>query len=138
VHGAADQQLRFDEFCREYNQVRPHEAIGMRPPVSLWTPSPRPLPERLSGPDYAGHMLVRSVRQSGEIKFAGSMLFVSEILTGERVALEEVDDGIWHIHFYDTLLAAMDRRTMRLTPIMPKVVTPEAAPRTPGSCDAEG
>lgn len=132
AQNAAAQQLLFDEFRHEYNEVRPHEAIGLRPPVSLWTPSPRPLPERIPGPEYAGHTLVRSVRQNGEIKFAGSMVFVSGVLSGERIALEEVDDGIWHIHFYDALLAAIDQRTMRLTPIMPKVVTPEAIPRTPG------
>ncbi len=138
AENAAAQQRRFDQFRREYNEVRPHEAIDMRPPMSVWRPSPRPLPQRLPGPEYEGYMQVRSVRHSGEIKFAGSFVFVSQVLTGERIALEEVDDGIWHTYFYDTLLAALDQRTMRLTPIMPRVATPGAEPRTPGLCSAEG
>lgn len=118
---ARAQQRRFDDFRYEFNEIRPHEAIGMKPPITLWTPSPRSLPERLPGPDYDGHMLVRTVRHSGEMKFAGSMVFVSEVLVGEKVALEEVDDGIWHLRFYNTLLARLDRRTMRLVPIIPKI-----------------
>jgi putative transposase len=42
------QQARFDQFIRIYNQERPHQAIGMRYPSELYKPSPRPysgLPE---------------------------------------------------------------------------------------------
>jgi hypothetical protein len=41
------QQRRFDEFRREYNHDRPHEALGMRPPSAGYAPSPRPYPARV-------------------------------------------------------------------------------------------
>ncbi len=31
-----------DDFRREYNEVRPHEALAMKTPASLWIPSRRP------------------------------------------------------------------------------------------------
>jgi hypothetical protein len=42
------QQARFDDFVSECNAERPHEALAMRCPAELYTPSSRPyagLPE---------------------------------------------------------------------------------------------
>ena len=36
------QQARFDQFISTFNQERPHEALNMRYPAELYTPSPRP------------------------------------------------------------------------------------------------
>ena len=36
------QQAKFDQFIRIYNQERPHQAIDMRYPSELYKPSPRP------------------------------------------------------------------------------------------------
>ena len=47
---AGEQQARFDEFRRHYNEERPHEALGQRPPAELYAPSPRAMPERARGP----------------------------------------------------------------------------------------
>src|SRR5438270_1425349 len=49
---AAEQQIRFDVFRRHYNEERPHEALGQRPPAELYTPSPRALPDRIEDPWY--------------------------------------------------------------------------------------
>jgi len=54
------------------------------------------------------------VRTSGEIKFQGRLLFLSEPLAGELVGLEPIDDGIWPILFSTTLLARFDERTRRI------------------------
>ena len=104
-------------FRQEYNQVRPHEALGMQTPSSIWTPSQRTMPEHLKQPVYPGHMEVRSVRNSGEIKFLGHCVFISQVLVGENVALEEVEDGIWSLLFCNSLLGRIDQRDMKLVPI---------------------
>jgi putative transposase len=36
------QQARFDAFLQRFNHERPHQALGMRVPVQLYTPSTRP------------------------------------------------------------------------------------------------
>lgn len=48
------QQRVFDRFRHEYNEERPHEALGDETPASRWRPSPRPYPERIAKPDDPG------------------------------------------------------------------------------------
>ena len=92
---ARAQQRAFMRFQREFNTVRPHEALGQLPPASRYAPSPRPYPRRLPEPAYPAHFEVRRVRHSGEIKWQGERLYLSEVLRGEPVGLEEIADGVW-------------------------------------------
>jgi transposase InsO family protein len=105
------QQQRFDAFQAIWNHERPHEALGQRPPALLWEPSPRPFPERLPEPHYPGHWEVRTVRQGGEIKFKNHMIFLSQALAHEQVALEEVDDGVWSVMFFSFEVGRLEERT---------------------------
>ena len=60
------QQARFDDFQEVYNNQRPHQAIGMRYPGELYTPSVkqyRGLPEL----EYPFHEKVVTVTQFGRI-----------------------------------------------------------------------
>jgi len=93
------QQGRFDRFEKIYNQERPHEALGQRPPASLYRPSPRVYSGRLESPDYRQDLQRRRVRSNGEIKWRGHLLFISEVLAGEPVGLEERDDGQWRVSY---------------------------------------
>lgn len=110
----AAQQERFEVFREYFNEQRPHEALGQRPPVEVYYPAPRSYPERLPEIEYPGHYEVRRVRSSGEIKWQGRRQFVSEVLVGEPVGLEETDDGIWSLYFGSRLLARFDKRERRL------------------------
>jgi len=107
---ARDQQELFDRFRQEYNEQRPHEALGQRPPSELYQPSLRPYPGRLPQPEYPGHYEVRSVARGGEIKWRGKFLFLSEALAGERVGLEEYEDGLWAVYFGALHLGRFDER----------------------------
>ena len=115
-NGTAQQQ-RFRRFCRVYNEQRPHEALGDQPPATRYERSPRSLPARLPPIEYPGHLEVRLVASNGDISWAGERLFVSTALTGEYVALEEVEDGVWTLHFATVPLARYDERRRRLHPI---------------------
>lgn len=50
----AAQQRRFDRFRREFNEERPHEALGQRRPSTIYSPSPRTYPEQLPVVEYPG------------------------------------------------------------------------------------
>ena len=110
-----EQQERFDAFRNEFNLERPHEALGMRTPSSLYTRSPRELPERLPEPEYPAHCVVRQVRANGILYFRDRSIFLSEVLIGQLVALEEIADGLWSIYFYDLHLARLDERTWTMS-----------------------
>jgi putative transposase len=126
---AAEQQRRFDAFREEYNFERPHEALGQEPPSRFYTASPRPFRERLEDPCYGPHEQVRRVRSSGEIRWRGGLIFISEALIGEAVGISERDDGHYLVRFADVQLVLIDRDTERLTRFGPgRPPRPEAKP----------
>ena len=87
----AEQQARFEHFRRDFNYVRPHEALDQNPPASCYSPSPRPYPARVEDPWYDADHAVRRVRSNGEIKWGGDFIFVSEALIGELVGIAETE-----------------------------------------------
>ena len=114
---ARAQQRRFTRFCREYNEVRPHEALGDRAPAMVYSPSPRALPRQLPALEYPGHMEVRRVASSGAISWRDRHLYVTEVLAGEQIGCEEVDDGIWMMYFATVAIARLDDRTRTITAV---------------------
>ena len=104
----AEQQSRFDDFRVEYNEVRPHQALEGAVPASRYVRCSQTMPKRCPEPQYPGHAEVRKVSTTGEIKFKNRPLFVSAVLAGEYVGLEEVDDGVWNLLFDNVLLGRLD------------------------------
>jgi len=96
---ADEQQARFDVFRRHYNEERPHEALGQTAPAAHYHPSLRPMPERLEEPWYDAEHQVRRVRPSGDIKWKGQILFLSEALAGQLVGIAELETGDYVARF---------------------------------------
>jgi putative transposase len=115
---AGSQQQRFTRFRTEYNCERPHEALGDQVPAQYYQPSARRLPAHLPPLDYPGHWEARTVSCDGAMSWRGAIVFVGEALAGERVGLEEVDDGVWTIHFATVPLGRFDERQRRVYPIV--------------------
>jgi len=101
------QARRFARFCRVYNEERPHEALGMAVPASLYVPSSRAWSGRLRSPEYASGVAVRRVRTNGEIKWRGDLVWLSSTLVGEPVGLEEDEDGVWRVRFGPVQLGSL-------------------------------
>jgi transposase InsO family protein len=112
---AAEQQRRFENFTKEYNEERPHEALGQKPPAAFYRRSERPLPDRLEEPSYPPETAVRKVRSNGEIKWEGNLVAVSTALAGEAVALEETEAGDWLVRFYTAPIGIIRRGEGRLS-----------------------
>jgi putative transposase len=115
----AAQQRRFDRFRREYNEDRPHEALDDDVPAAHYRPSLQGYPRHLPALEYPGHWDVRRVRAGGIVSWRNADVFLSEALRGEDVAFEEVDDGIWTVHFGRVPLARWHERERRLRLIQP-------------------
>lgn len=109
------QQRRFDVFRTTFNTERPHEALNDDTPGEHYQPSSRSLPTRLAKPSYPGHYEVRLVSTGGTFKFRSEHRFLTTALEGEYVGLEEVDDGVWSVYFYNTFLARFNERTGKIT-----------------------
>jgi len=120
------QQRRFNAFRREYNELRPHEAIGMKTPAELYQESPRSFPVRLESPEYPGHYEVRRVGTNGCIKWCERIVYVSNALIGEPIGLLEVETDLWRAYFGSLELGIIDeqhgsshRRARRVSTMCP-------------------
>jgi transposase InsO family protein len=114
----AGQQPRFDEFRRHFNEERPHEALGQRPPASIWAPSLRALPVRPLEPWYDARHEVRGVRDDGSIKWRGDHVFFGEALAGETIGLCPLPNDAFAARFFDHDLGVLDghARFLRFAP----------------------
>jgi transposase InsO family protein len=108
------QQRKFNAFRQEYNQVRPHEAIKLETPASLYEPSPRPYPEKLPALEYPAHFETRYVSHNGGIRWNSDWVNVSITCAGEYVGLEEIDNGIWNVYFGPVKLGRLIEEQMRI------------------------
>ena len=113
------QQRGFDRFRKEYNDERPHEALGQRTPQSVHRPSPRPYPTRIPELEYPQATQVRRVRSSGEIKWKGGKIFLSTAIKGEPIGLEQEDEHLWAIMFGPLHIGTLDDSTGKVlkTPV---------------------
>lgn len=109
-----EQQKAFKVFISEFNNERPHEALGMLTPASMHKPSLRSYPEKLKEITYPGNYIVRKVRHNGEIKWKGEKVYVSEALAKESIGLKQKDEHLWEIYFSSYLLGILDELDMRI------------------------
>jgi len=116
------QQMRFEEFRREYNNERPHEALGMETPSSVYEASSLRYPEKVLEPQYDEGVDVRRVRDGGEISFRGNYYFLSEVLSGEHVGLTELYDGRYEVRFSFHPICIIDLEEMKVRPAQKKVL----------------
>lgn len=110
----AAQQAQFAAFEQEYNVVRPHEALGQRPPASVYVPSPRPYPAELPHLPHPPDAEVRRVRRNGSVLFAGKEVYVTPALTGETIGLTTFAGTLWGVWFAGEIVGWCDTDTGRI------------------------
>lgn len=109
------EQSWLDNFRHEYNQLRPHEALGMQTPATRWQPSPRQYDPNPPAWDYGEGAEIRKVGQLGEIYLDDRPWRVSRALTSEMVQLQRIDERVL-VYFCTTLVREIDLSTGRSTP----------------------
>lgn len=111
------QQRRFDRFKTMFNDERPHEALDMETPGSLYHPSRRP-PQRTAAYSYPDHFEVRKVSQDKTIRWKSRKVCVSQLLCLEYVGLEEVVSDVWSVFFGPIHLGWLDERDFRIMDVL--------------------
>jgi hypothetical protein len=113
---AEQQQARFDDFVREFNHDRPHQALAMKAPAEIYRPalrSYRGLPEI----EYPLHDRDALVTACGRICMHRKKINISTVMAGQRLGLKQVDDGIWVVTFMAYDLGYIDLEQKTLQPI---------------------
>src|SRR5213594_378750 len=90
------------------------EEFDHEPPAACYTPSLRPMPDRLPPLEYPDRFEVRYVSANGGIRWNSRWVNVSIVCVGEYVGLEEIDDGIWTVYFGPLKLGRLHERRMRI------------------------
>jgi transposase InsO family protein len=96
--GYTERQAAFDLWRKEFNEERPHEALGMRFPSEVYRDSERKYegtPEKLVYPGIES----RRVKANGSIDFRSKWYFLSTALAGWDVGLSPVASGCWEVRF---------------------------------------
>ncbi len=115
------QQRKLDRFREEFNDERPHEALGMKRPGEVYQASSRAMPKRIEPYEYPAHYLVRRVSRAGTIRVLRRQIFVSNTLQKDYVGLEEVDDGVYDLYFCFYQIGRYELKTNRIRDIVSKV-----------------
>lgn len=101
------QQARFDEFIKEFNIERPHEALNMKCPGELYSLSARPY-QGLPEVEYPFHDKDILVTACGRICMHRKKINISTVMAGQRLGIKEVEDGIWLVSFMSHDLGYID------------------------------
>jgi putative transposase len=123
------QQQRFDDFLKQYNNDRPHQAIGMKYPGELYTPSARVYyPPEI--PEYPFHDKTIQVTRCGRICMDNRKISLSTVFAGQYVGIREISDKIWLVSFMDYELGYFDEEVGRVEPAANPFI-PKLLPMSP-------
>jgi transposase InsO family protein len=98
------QQRRFDRWREEFNEKRPHEALGMKTPSEVYCSGGRNYERVERESKYSEGYEVRRVKRNGEIKWKGRRRFIGDALKGVLVGIKKVEDGHNQVYFDSILL----------------------------------
>lgn len=102
-------QRAFDAWRSVYNEVRPHDALGLAVPAERYRVSERPFPDWLLTVEYDEGGAVRSVDVEGRISFLGRRFRVGKAFAGSRVGLVPAErDGTWRVRYCHQQVGLID------------------------------
>lgn len=109
------QQKAFDAFRKEYNTVRPHEALGMKTPSEMYRRSDRTYTGRIESWDYPEEVRTKLVTVNGAVRWdSEGFVMISTALSGRYVGFKEEENGVWSIWYRHVHLGYYSDRTRRV------------------------
>ena len=125
------QQRAFDRFRHTFNEERPHEALGQRPPAALYRAATREYPDTLPPVEYPAHWEIRRVSHNGGIRWHNQWVNVSHVLAEEYIGFEETGDGLWDVHFGPIVIGHFHEPLLRIEDANGKLVRNPNKPAHP-------
>ncbi len=88
-----DAKIKFSAWRDKYNNLRPHEALGMKTPAEVYIPSERQYREKTEKFEYGGEHHVIKVNSWGYARFAGYQVYLSETMINQYIEFRPNPDG---------------------------------------------
>lgn len=101
------QQRVCERWMVDFNEVRPHDALGGKTPAEVYRDSPR----RFVGPlipNYPGDWQTRRVNRMGMVRVNGDYIFVSTALIGHIIGLRQETELLWSGRYFDVDLGTFE------------------------------
>ena len=112
------QQRACDRWMIEFNEVRPHDALGGKTPAEVYCDSERRSLDPLV-PSYPPEWKTRLVSKKGTISVNDDVVFVGTALAGQIVGLKQEGILRWRAHFF-----GVDLGMIEIAPLA-NVLTPD-------------
>jgi transposase InsO family protein len=87
------QQKRFDRWRKEFNEERPHEAIGQRVPDDVYRKSAIRLDDGIAVDLYGPQAETHPVSETGSVSWQGRSWHVGDAFAGQDVVFEPREDA---------------------------------------------
>jgi len=104
---AALHQSWLDNFRHEYNHLRPHEALQMRTPASVWHKSQRPYQPDPPAWGYPADAELHQLTANGALRLSGKHWPISRTLGSETVQIIRMEQRV-EVFYRHTLLREID------------------------------
>ena len=104
-------QTVIDEWRQEYNNIRPHESLGMQTPAEVYKRSERKYNGDIDELIYPIGFERRKISSDGMIKFNNIKIAITSALAGYYVGLNYIDSHRMSVWFNEFLLGEIDTRT---------------------------
>lgn len=118
---SVEQQLAFDLFRAEYNEERPHEALGDKTPASQYALSMREYhPSLECSPEYGDEFKAYRVQKKGTIKFKGTRVHLGQLIAFEPVGILQTEENKWEVYYGPVLLGIftqLEKKKMNFQPV---------------------
>lgn len=118
-HKQAEQQAFLEEWRREFNHERPHQALGQRCPAEFYSNSERRFESTPEDLLYERPIQPRKVQNSGHFKWLDRDIWLSSTLAGWSVGLEADGGNETKVWFGRLLLGHIDERAGVFVAITP-------------------
>jgi transposase InsO family protein len=120
------QQRACDLWRADFNNCRPHEALGMKPPAQVYKSNPATYSGKRIELVYPEHMLVRTVSGAGFFKLQGKMIPISIALTGFSIGIDPTSGPPYDIWFAHRKLGTVNPHDKRpvIEAALPQVLDP--------------
>lgn len=88
-----DAQMKLSVWRDKYNNIRPHEALGMKRPAEVYEPSQREYKENIDKYEYGGEYHVIKVNSWGYVRFDKWQVYLSETMIDQYIEFRPSSDG---------------------------------------------
>ncbi|MHB8963727.1 MAG: integrase core domain-containing protein [Saccharofermentanales bacterium] len=116
--GIAANQRAIDAWVDEYNQIRPHEALGMKTPSEVYCKSSIPYNGTPDEIEYPIGFMTRKINKNGIIKINSMQYTISSSLRGLTVGLQPNSDDDYLLWLGDYPIGLLDTKLACLNPMI--------------------